>query len=146
MTPQVKKLLLNDLQPEYVSMIEEQIKTWLEHATVEAGAEFSVKLASSTFRLSLHGEPGEEELLFKIQNDDQKTKIDILKTELKLTNKEAEVLLWLTVAKTNREIAQILGSSPGTVNKHTENIFKKLDTTNRTAAAGKAIRMLSTWL
>jgi DNA-binding response OmpR family regulator len=146
MTPQVKKLVLKDDDNTRLLLIQEQVKSWIEHTNPDTGAEFSIKLGNSSFRLTLIGSSEDQEILFKIHDDNQDAKIKILRQELKLTNKEAEVLLWLTVAKTNREIAQILGSSPGTVNKHTENIFKKLDTQNRTAAAGKAIRVLTTWL
>jgi len=146
MTPQVKKIVLKDDDNTRLRLIQEQIKSWLEHTKPNIGAEFSLKLGNNSFRLTLIADNNDVGILFKIHDDNQNAKIKVLRQELKLTNKEAEVLLWLTVAKTNREIAQILGSSPGTVNKHTENIFKKLDTQNRTAAAGKAIRVLATWL
>ncbi len=37
--------------------------------------------------------------------------------------------------KTNRDIAEILGMSPRTVNKHLEHIYVKLGVETRTAAA-----------
>jgi FixJ family two-component response regulator len=45
------------------------------------------------------------------------------------------VLQWLSKGKTNRDIAQILGLSPRTVDKHLEQIYSKLGVENRTAAA-----------
>jgi len=54
----------------------------------------------------------------------------------------------LAKGKTNREIAMILEMSPRTVNKHLEQLFKKLDVGNRTSAASKAIKCLQskgTW-
>ena len=39
-------------------------------------------------------------------------------SELGLTSREGEVLSWLSKGKTNRDIAQILGLSPRTVDKH----------------------------
>jgi DNA-binding NarL/FixJ family response regulator len=60
-----------------------------------------------------------------------------------LTSREAEVLLWIACGKTNREIGQILEMSPRTVNKHLEQIFRKLDVENRTAAAATAIRCIA---
>ncbi|MGP1609173.1 MAG: response regulator transcription factor, partial [Burkholderiales bacterium] len=53
------------------------------------------------------------------------------------------VLYWISNGKTNREIAEILGMSPRTVNKHLEQIFPKLGVENRTAAARIAIRTLN---
>jgi len=57
---------------------------------------------------------------------------------LGLTRREAEVLLWMTRGKTNREIAVILECKTGTVSKHTEHIFHKLGVETRTAAAAIA--------
>ncbi|MDB5815629.1 MAG: DNA-binding response regulator [Rhodocyclales bacterium] len=55
-----------------------------------------------------------------------------------LTARESEVLLWVSRGKTNRDIADILGMSPRTVNKHLEHIFEKLGVETRTAAAAAA--------
>lgn len=53
----------------------------------------------------------------------------------RLTPRESDVLLWLGKGKTNRDIAEILGMSPRTVNKHLEHIFVKLGVETRSAAA-----------
>lgn len=52
-----------------------------------------------------------------------------------LTRREAEVLSWLSKGKTNRDIADILGMSPRTVNKHLEHVYAKLGVETRTSAA-----------
>jgi len=62
-----------------------------------------------------------------------------LARSLTLTLREAEVLYWVALGKTNREIAEILAMSPRTVNKHLEHIFEKLNVETRTAAAGVAL-------
>lgn len=59
-----------------------------------------------------------------------------------LTPRETEVLSWLAKGKTNRDIADILGMSPRTVNKHLEHIFEKLGVETRAAAAAIATRAL----
>ena len=51
-----------------------------------------------------------------------------------LSKRENEVLHWIGAGKSNREIAAILGLSIGTVGKHVQRIFHKLDVENRTAA------------
>lgn len=51
-----------------------------------------------------------------------------------LTPREAEVMYWVTMGKTNRDIAEILQLSPRTVNKHLEHVFEKLFVETRTAA------------
>lgn len=57
-----------------------------------------------------------------------------------LTRREAEVLSWISKGKTNRDIGEILGMSPRTVNKHLEHVFEKLGVETRAAAAALAIR------
>jgi len=59
----------------------------------------------------------------------------------RLTGRETEVLLWVARGKTNRDIAEILGMSPRTVNKHLEHVFEKLGVETRTAAAAAAQRL-----
>jgi DNA-binding CsgD family transcriptional regulator len=67
----------------------------------------------------------------------------MLQQQLGMTGREAEVLLWLSRGKSNREIGQILNISPRTVNKHLEQIFIKLGVENRASAATRAVRLLS---
>lgn len=54
---------------------------------------------------------------------------------LKLTPREAEVLFWIARGKSNHDIGVILGAKTGTICKHVEHIFGKLNVENRTAAA-----------
>jgi DNA-binding CsgD family transcriptional regulator len=62
--------------------------------------------------------------------------------KLGLTNREAEVLLWVSQGKSNAEIAIILASKVRTVAKHLERVFAKLMVENRTAAAHAALAVL----
>ncbi|RTL32117.1 MAG: response regulator transcription factor [Burkholderiales bacterium] len=64
-------------------------------------------------------------------------------SEAALTPRETEVLGWLAKGKTNRDIADILGMSHRTVNKHLEHIFEKLGVETRAAAAALASRAIS---
>lgn len=57
-----------------------------------------------------------------------------------LTKRETEVLSWVAKGKTNRDVAEILGMSPRTVNKHLEHVFEKLGVETRAAAASLASR------
>jgi DNA-binding CsgD family transcriptional regulator len=61
---------------------------------------------------------------------------------LGLTNREAEVLLWLSQGKSNSEIAIILTAKVRTIAKHLERVFAKLMVENRTAAAHTALEVL----
>ena len=55
--------------------------------------------------------------------------------QYQLTPRETDVLVWVAKGKTNRDIAEILGMSPRTVNKHLEHIYVKLGVETRAAAA-----------
>lgn len=66
-----------------------------------------------------------------------------LETELGLTPRVAETLLWLAQGKTNPEIATILGNTESTVKKHVLEIFEKLGVETRTAASLRALEVLS---
>jgi len=58
---------------------------------------------------------------------------------LKLTPREAEVLFWISQGKSNHDIGVILGAKTGTICKHVEHIFGKLNVENRTPAAVVAL-------
>jgi DNA-binding CsgD family transcriptional regulator len=60
-------------------------------------------------------------------------------TSLALTPREAEVLFWISEGKSNQDIGVILGAKTGTICKHVEHIFGKLNVENRTAAAVVAL-------
>ncbi len=68
--------------------------------------------------------------------------IEALGLSFKLTAREAEVLYWVIKGKTNKDIGDILGSSPMTVKKHLERVYVKLGVETRTAAAGLALGRL----
>jgi len=65
--------------------------------------------------------------------------IEALSQSLRLTARESEVLYWVVKGKINRDIGDILGTSPMTVKKHLERVFAKLGVETRTAAAGMAM-------
>ena len=68
--------------------------------------------------------------------------IETISLSLKLTAREAEVLYWVVKGKTNRDIGEIVGSSPATVKKHLERVYVKLGVETRTAAAGVAMQRI----
>jgi DNA-binding CsgD family transcriptional regulator len=55
------------------------------------------------------------------------------------SDREREVLEWLAAGKTDREIAELLGMSPRTVQKHLQHIYEKLGVETRTAAVMRAL-------
>ncbi len=81
--------------------------------------------------------------LIKLHGTSEDSDIKTLLNKLPITQREAEVLLWLSKGKSNWDIATILEVKPRTINKHLELIFKKLAVDNRTAAAGMALEALA---
>lgn len=82
------------------------------------------------------------EILFKITEIGEASKVRVIEARSGLTHREAEVLLWVSYGKTNRTISEILGISPRTVNKHLEQIFKKMGVETRAGATALAVRMM----
>jgi len=54
-----------------------------------------------------------------------------------LSDREAEIMHWVGMGKTNQEIGQILDISAFTVKNHLQRIFKKLNVSNRAQAVSK---------
>ncbi len=84
------------------------------------------------------GRLGANEFLLRLARDTSSDSPAEFSKELGLTTREGEVLSWLSKARPNRDIAQILGLSPRTIDKHLEQIYAKLGVENRTAAAAVA--------
>ncbi|MGS5085541.1 response regulator transcription factor [Hydrogenophaga sp. A37] len=84
--------------------------------------------------------PGEGgDWLIVMQETSDAAVLEALAQSFGLTAREAEVLYWVVKGKINRDIGDILGSSPATVKKHLERIHAKLGVETRTAAAAMAI-------
>ncbi|MFI5446995.1 response regulator [Polaromonas sp. UC242_47] len=94
-----------------------------------------------TFRL--HQQTGDSEgggdWLIIMREESDETVIQAMSLSFRLTAREAEVLYWVVKGKINRDIGDILGTSPMTVKKHLEHVFAKLGVETRTAAAGMAM-------
>lgn len=87
---------------------------------------------------SFHDQTGDDEWLVVLREENDEAELEALISAFRLTRREAEVLHWLSLGKTNRDIADILEMSPRTVNKHLEHVFEKLGVETRTAAAAMA--------
>jgi DNA-binding response OmpR family regulator/DNA-binding CsgD family transcriptional regulator len=87
---------------------------------------------------SFHDQTGDDEWLVVLREENDASAIESLIAAFRLTQREAEVLYWVTLGKTSRDIGEIVGSSPRTVDKHLEHVFEKLGVETRTAAANLA--------
>ena len=92
--------------------------------------------------ISRVGRLGPAEILLRVAPSRPTSDEQILRERLGITARQAEVLVWLARGKTNRDIADVLGVSPRTVNKHLEAIYTKLGVENRSAAVVHCLRAL----
>lgn len=92
--------------------------------------------------LTLLGRTGEDEFLFRLTAEEAGGEEGALRRRFALTGREAEVLLWIARGKSNRDIGDILGLSPRTVNKHLEQVYAKLGVENRASAAVMALKAI----
>jgi DNA-binding response OmpR family regulator/DNA-binding CsgD family transcriptional regulator len=124
-------------------IISQQLREWVSHKP-ETGRQLPLQQLTQELSVEMLNLIDGKEYLLRLTNppkpaDDPQS----LKQQFSVTGREADVLLWIANGKTNREIGQILEMSPRTVNKHLEQIFKKLGVENRTSAAAVAIRCLA---
>lgn len=125
------------------------VGAWLDKHAKGDGANTPESIALTAggtpikLRLSFIGQLTGDEYLLRLVESDLGGDEQIIRGKLALTAREAEVLLWITRGKSNRDVAEILNLSPRTVNKHLEQIYAKLGVENRTAAAALAMQTLS---
>ena len=116
---------------------------YLRLARSRAAARSYLEVGKRRLELSFLSSLGPDELLFRLTEVSESADEQLLQRSLELTCREAQVLLWISRGKSNREIGEILSISPRTVNKHLEQVFVKLGVENRAAAAAKAVGCLS---
>ena len=142
-TPLARRLM-NDYfaNPEHIAP--EELIAWIAaaHAARHDGREpQSLLIADGARRLlaSFHDQTGDDEWLVVLREENDTSAVESLIAAFRLTQREAEVLYWVTLGKTSKDIGDILGSSPRTVNKHLEHVFEKLGVETRTSAANLAM-------
>ncbi len=125
-----------------VALLDESIlQNWLLYCAKKPVSQIA-PLRMNGYEFHYVGVSSTQEILVKFKKSTGETNEQTLARLLGLTSREAEVLYWLTLGKTNRDISAILGLSPRTVNKHLEQIFQKMGVDNRTSAAVVADRIL----
>lgn len=116
------------------------VRTWLEQL-VSQPVSNARPFVEGRISLVYLGQ-AQGEIVLRVKADDAGSEEERLARIFGLTAREAQVLLWLSHGKTNRDIAEILTLSARTVNKHLEQIFHKMGVDNRTSAAVMADRAL----
>lgn len=105
--------------------------------------ELEMQAGERLLRFTLIGRIGAGELLYRLTETGGGQEEAFLQRQFPLSAREAEVLLWIARGKSNKDISDILGISPRTVNKHLEQIFTKMGIENRASAAAMAVGALA---
>ncbi len=141
-TPLARQLMLSYFAAT-PGQIPAPVLDWLTSETkaVAEGREprtLAVSRGARQLVFSLQQRTGDDDLLIVMREVSDAAVVDAMVQSFKLTLREAEVLYWVAKGKTNRDIGDILGSSPATVKKHLERVYVKLGVETRTAAASVA--------
>lgn len=115
--------------------------TWLAHG---APADIVHECVLENVRRSATAAPAPKsgEWIVTLTEADDTAYCTALALRFGLTAREAEVLLWVSRGKANRDIGDILGMAPRTVNKHLEHLFRKLHVETRATAASLVVKVL----
>ncbi len=145
-TPLAKRLLDKyldgDSGPSSLSL-QQWIKSVADLAMDDPGqSSFNVSRDERRLTLTLQRKTEEGDWLIALREEDDALIVQALSEGLQLTLREAEVLYWVVRGKISRDIADILGTSPRTINKHLEHVFVKLRVETRTAAAARAMNVV----
>ena len=143
-TPQTRKLFTMAKVDDHWQKTEmaRQLQQWFKHEP-SPGQTISLEGLHHPLQVRLVDNSNEQEYLLKLLDAMAPSNAEKIQSELPLTRKESEVLYWVGNGKTNREIGLILDNSPRTINKHLEQIFRKLEVDNRTSAAAVAIKVMN---
>lgn len=138
------RTLLNTYFANPETVAPEELLTWIaaaRRARGEGREPASLLISEGNKRLlaSFHDRTGDDEWLVVLREENDASAVESLISAFRLTQREAEVLYWVVRGKTSKDIGDILGSSPRTVDKHLEHVFEKLGVETRTAAANLAM-------
>lgn len=125
--------------------VPEELLAWLREQSARAaeGREqtpLTITRDPKQLIFSLQERTSDDDWLMVMREVSDAAVVDAVLQAFKLTMREAEVLYWVVKGKTNRDIGDILGSSPATVKKHLEHVFAKLGVETRNAAASLAMK------
>ncbi|MFK7737664.1 MAG: response regulator [Pirellulaceae bacterium] len=99
-----------------------------------------IEVLEAIQRAANHSQPSENSILRRIQATMEKRKDRSDSKDVPLTNRELQVLRHIALGLSNKEIGTSLGISVETVKEHVQNILRKLDSADRTAAAVWAVK------
>ncbi|BCJ90581.1 DNA-binding response regulator [Terrihabitans soli] len=145
-TPQARRLLADRMTgvPDHL-ILPLAVRAWVSKipGTNASPSPVTVETGPRKLQISFLARTGPDQFMLRLTEEDPESAQSALRDKLSLTNREAEVLLWLARGKSNKDIAEILGLSPRTVNKHLEQIYSKLGVENRASATAIATQAWS---
>jgi len=118
----------------------EWARLYIEVTAQAAGESYESHRAGVAFSAKITPCQHTGEYLLIMEKHSAEWDLASVKTSLGLTSREAEILMWISRGKTNKEAGLILGSSPRTINKHLEHIFEKLGVVTRAAAVSMVLQ------
>lgn len=124
---------LNDNAKQFLSKKEIQIDDFMEWLKI--GSSHLQKLTYSDIHIHMVRLPGSDVIALLKQESEKRCS-----EKFSLTLKEKEILRCLVKGFSNKAIADIMKVSPGTVNSHLDNIYQKLDCSNRLEASFLALK------
>ena len=156
MTQRAECLLNQYFSPYIPFPLPESLRSWFKHQISQLSFDSDVFLPCLSLNiLSLNIEKGVKELVINLIPDPTREQYILLLKEkeiqlfsiatlalLGLSQRETEVLFWIAQDKSNSGISKVLSCSEGTVRKHLENIYKKLDVQTRLGAVMFALEKL----
>ncbi|MET0266931.1 MAG: response regulator transcription factor [Duganella sp.] len=127
--------------------VQEELPQWLAateaaHALGQLHPPLTLARASRRLIFSAVEYSDNAQWMIVLREESDSAQIEKLMAAFKLTQRESEVLNWLVKGKTNRDIGDILGTSPRTINKHLEHVYIKLGVETRSAATALALSKL----
>jgi DNA-binding NarL/FixJ family response regulator len=107
-----------------------------------SGASIRIEQPQGAIELVVVDKLRGDELLIQFHELDPQQDVLRLQNGLNITQREAEVLLWVSYGKSNTDISDVLTISPRTVQKHLEHIYQKMGVETRSSAAAIAIKVI----
>ncbi|MGV7206721.1 response regulator [Oxalobacteraceae bacterium A2-2] len=146
-TPLARQLLQGYLPADDSAQAPPQLRAWLDatqlaHRAGQAHAPLTIASGARRLIFSAAEYSENAQWMIVLREESDAALVEALMSCLKLTQRESEVLNWVIKGKTNRDIGDILGTSPRTVNKHLEHVFIKLGVETRTSAASVALNKI----
>jgi len=117
---------------------------WLNAPHERHGSLAKMNVNGHPLAISYIGKVSDGEIILRLSMDDAEPQEKrILQKQFLLTERESDVLFWVSAGKTNRDIAEILSISHRTVNKYLDQVYTKMSVENRASGTALAIRAMS---